>query len=382
MKRPAVIVLAAMLVLAGCAAVPKQKARNTLSEGIDENSEKRLLVRSEEERLKLDRSGFLYDDQGLEDYLNRIARKVWPPTQSGPHLSVKIIKNPELNAFAIPSGRIYVHTGILASMENEAQLAVLLSHELIHVVNRHSAQEFTKRKIRSESKATLNSWLGSFGEALGSFAIMVSVNGYSREFEAEADRLGLEQAVKAGYDPQEAPKLHQLFLEELDAKKSKASFAYSRHPATKDRIASYQELLRTDYKGKQGVLNADVYRRHTMPLLLDNAVLELKLGNWASAEKSVRKYMGRKRDDARAFFLLGEVCRELAGADGERDAVVNYQKAVALKQDYPEPYRAIGMIAYKKGDKEQARKNLERYLALKPGAEDGEYILKYINESR
>ncbi len=391
--RPFVLLLCGALVLTACASTKpgpnpdagakQTKARKpTRSEGIDENIERRLLVRAEEERKTLDDSGFLYPDQALEDYLNSVARKVWPPRESGVAVYVKVIRNPELNAFAFPTGKIYVHSGILAAMDSEAQLAALLGHEIIHAANHHAAQEFTKRKIRSESKATLTSLLGSLGEALGSYAIMVSVNGYSREFEAEADEQGLAQAVKAGYDPREAPKLHRLLLDEIDAKKSKASFVYSRHPETKDRIASYEELLRTEYKGRQGIVNTEVYRRQTTKLLLDNAALDIKQGTWASAERTIKKFMVQKGDDPRAFFLLGEMHREQGGPDHEKDAMSCYQRAVTLKPDYAEPYRAMGMMAYKKGDKQQARGNLERYLALRPAADDREYIRQYISESK
>lgn len=376
-KRIPVIILAALFTLSGVAraahAAPK-------SEGLDENSEKRLWIRAEEETRRIDRSGWLYEDRDLENYVNAVARKLLQPGSSS--ITVKIIRNPYINATAYPTGRIYVHTGILAAMENEAQLATLLGHEITHVVKRHAAQEFTKMKKRSESKVNLTAWLGSLGEAAGQWSILASVKGYSRELETEADREGLKQSVRAGYDPREAPKLFELFDQDSYAQKGKVPFVYSSHPKNQDRIKSYEQLLAGEYKGAQGAVNAEEFRRHTTRLLLDNAELDLKRGNFASAERAAEKYLAWKPTDSRAYFLLGEIFRENGETDAEKQALVNYQKATALRKDYPEPYRAMGMIAYKKGEKQEARKNLERYLSLQPDARDKDYIRQYISECK
>jgi predicted Zn-dependent protease len=349
------------------------------AEGLDENIERRLWNRSEEESGKLDRSGFLYEDKELENYVNAVARKIDDNSKAGPAITVNVIKNPSINAFAYPTGRIYVHTAMLAALENEAQLAAVLGHEMAHVYNRHAAQKWTKQKIRSESKVSLNSWLGSFGESMGQIAIEVSVNGYSREAEMEADQEGLARAVRAGYDPSEASKWQAFVKEASDREKKKRPRT---HPRIDDRIKRYEELLAGEYRGKRGITNSEEFQRRTTPLLLDNAVLDLKLGNTEVAERSVEKYIRWKPDDARAYFLLGESVRENGQPDAEREAMTNYQKAIALRRNYPEPYRSLGMMAMKKGEKKEAKKHFEVYLTLRPDAEDRDYIGQYINECR
>lgn len=163
MRRPVItiLVLAALLTIVTDAIA--ERGKTTISEGTDESSEQRLWAHAEEETRTIDRSGWLYEDKDLDDYVNAVARKLSEP--GSPPISVKIIKNPYLNAMAYPTGRIYIHTGMLAAIENEAQLAVLLGHEMTHIVNHHAAQEFMNMKKRNRSKISLGSWLGSFGES-------------------------------------------------------------------------------------------------------------------------------------------------------------------------------------------------------------------------
>ena len=361
-----------LIMLASCAGAPKPVTR---SEGLDENVERRLWARSDEEISKIDRSGFLYEDRELEKYVNAVARKIQGMKAAA--ITVKVIKDPYVNAFAYPNGRIYVHTAMLAALENEAQLAAMLGHEIAHVQNRHTARKFTKERIRSESKVKLNSWLGQFGESLGQIAIEVSVNGYSREFEMDADRTGLALAVSAGYDPSEAAKWHEFLKETTDKQKKKLPRT---HPKIGDRIKSYELLIAEEYRGKQGAANAEEFGIRTTRLLLDNAALDLKSGNFEVAERTVKKYITRKPDDARAYFLLGEIARENGQPDTENQAVTNYRKALSLKTNYPEPHRSLGLLALKKGEKQEAKKRFDRYLSLRPDAEDKEYILQYMND--
>ena len=107
--------------------------------------EKRIWNRSIEEAKRLDESGQLYGAPETVEYVNGVALKLVPQTlrASEPFdIRVRIIKNPLLNAFALSHGAIYIHTGMLAKLENEAQLATILAHELTHITHRHPVQHF------------------------------------------------------------------------------------------------------------------------------------------------------------------------------------------------------------------------------------------------
>src|SRR5262245_23430426 len=106
-----------------------------------ESDERALWSQAVKEEDKLAKTGKIYEDPMLEEYLESVAVKVMPPVvqqAGGPPIRVSVFRDPTLNAFAMPNGHVYVHTGLLARVENEAQLATILGHELTHVTNRHA----------------------------------------------------------------------------------------------------------------------------------------------------------------------------------------------------------------------------------------------------
>ena len=106
-----------------------------------EPDERQLWSDAEKEEEKLAKLGKTYDDPLLEDYLGGVAAKLVPQEaqQAGaPTPRITVFRDPTLNSFAMPNGRIYIHTGLLSRVENEAQLSTILSRELAHVTNRHA----------------------------------------------------------------------------------------------------------------------------------------------------------------------------------------------------------------------------------------------------
>src|SRR5919197_1138049 len=102
------------------------------------------------EHRKLSASLNLLRDALLEDYLNGVAHRLVPPTahEAGIFPSVSVLMNPSLNAFAYPTGGIYVHSGLLARLENEAQLATVLGHEIGHIVYRHAIRYLRQERSK------------------------------------------------------------------------------------------------------------------------------------------------------------------------------------------------------------------------------------------
>jgi predicted Zn-dependent protease len=105
--------------------------------------EKKLREAAAELAKAIERAGLFYQDAALENYLNEVARKLWASTGLSIESAarVKVIKHPFVNAFAAPDGQIYFHSGLLARLENEAQFAVILGHELKHYIQRHTLKE-------------------------------------------------------------------------------------------------------------------------------------------------------------------------------------------------------------------------------------------------
>ena len=230
-----------------------------------QEDERRLWNRSAEEQKRLNNSNYLYDDPVVVDYLNEVAQYLVPDDidEKGLSIEVKIIKNPLLNAFAYPNGVIYVHTGILSKMENEAQLATLLGHEMTHVTHRHTVENYRSVKNISAALATVQmasipfGVYGDLANLLGSVGAMAAVTGYSRELETEADWLGLKLMVAAGYDPQEATKLFEHLKKDIEEQDIKEPFFFGSHPRLQERINNYTQFIEAAYPNAQGKKNEE-----------------------------------------------------------------------------------------------------------------------------
>src|SRR3989440_11469173 len=111
-----------------------------------ESDEVRLWAQDEKEEAALAKKAKIYDDPLLEEYLGKVGDRLLPDevrAAGGPGFRFGVMSDPTLNAFAMPNGRIYVHSGLLSRLDNEAQLAMILGHEMTHVTGRH-ALRFTR----------------------------------------------------------------------------------------------------------------------------------------------------------------------------------------------------------------------------------------------
>jgi len=366
-----IMVLVALL----CPGLPFDMAgaRTVLAQ---EDEERRLWLRAGEEEKKLDESRLIYKNAAMERYLESVIRKLVPADKllTVP-IRVSIIRNRACNAFIFPNGRVYIHTGMLAAMENEAQLATILGHESIHALNRHMLQQIHDAKNKTALFAVFGAMTGNVLLPLGQLGAFASISGYSRDLEAEADQEGFRLLVRAGYDPHEAPKIFSQLQKEAAAEEHQESFFFASHPKLQARIDSYDILLKSEFANNRGgTTNADQYMKVFGPLLLDSAEMDLKAGRFDRARDCLGRYLAVNGDNARANFLLGETCRQDDKKADIAKAREHYLKAAQLDPEYADPHRALGLLAYKQNDREQARKSLERYLALAANAPDRRYI--------
>jgi len=352
-----------------------------------DGDEQRLWLRAGAEQKVINESGFLYEDADLEVYLNEVARKLQASGDlAGLQVKILVLKDPHLNAFAFPNGVIYLHSGLLARMDNEAQLAALLGHEITHCTRQHALKAF--RKLKNQSPAnTLQVQEGDGSgnrvdllSILGPTGALAAITGYTRELEAEADDSGLQLVVKAGYDPKEGAKLFDHLKDEIEIHNFKKPFLFETHPNIQERIESCRRFLET-YEGREGsgIETARVFLEKIHRLLLENALLDLRTGRFLMAEKGFEKYLSLKPGDARAYHFLGETF--LQQRDQQR-AKAYFSRAIEINPAYPDPHQAIGMIYYKSGERERARGYFETCLALSRTLPDRSYIEAYLAECK
>jgi predicted Zn-dependent protease len=198
----------------------------------------------------VEKSAKLVSDPTVTEYVNRIGQNLVRNSDAKVPFTIKVIDTDELNAFALPGGFFYVNSGLILAADNEAELAGVMAHEIAHVAACHVAREQTRGNIVNLASIALIFVPGGWGvyeaeqAALG-IGVPLTFMKFSRNFESEADFLGMEYMYKAGYDPQSFIS----FFEKIEAQEKKkpgaVARAFSSHPMTPDRVAHAQQELKT-----------------------------------------------------------------------------------------------------------------------------------------
>lgn len=186
------------------------------------------------------------NDPVISEYVNRVGQNIVRSSDSQVPFTIKVIDSDNVNAFALPGGFFYVNSGLILAADNEAELAGVMAHEIGHVAACHSARENTRANVMEIMTIPLVFVPGAaaYGAYEGAgLAVPLTFLRFSREFEAQADYLGVQYMYKAGYDPQEFIS----FFEKVQAREKKKpgtiSKAFATHPQTPDRIEHSQKEI-------------------------------------------------------------------------------------------------------------------------------------------
>lgn len=212
----------------------------------------------------------VYNDQALNAYVQRVGQSMTPLTHR-PHLTYHfaVLDTPVVNAFAVPGGYIYVTRGILALMHSEAELAVVLGHELGHVNARHSVAKLSQLMLAQLGLGVAGAISETFAKLSGaaSIGIQLLFLKFSRDDEREADSLGVEYSRKGGYNPSEMINFFESLekMGDLSGGQSLPGFL-STHPLTSERIQNTKDMLlesdrqlKVDTNGYLATVNNMVY---------------------------------------------------------------------------------------------------------------------------
>jgi len=254
-------------------------------------------------------------NKALNRYINRTGLKIAHHTHR-PNMpySFRGVNAVHMNAYAFPGGSIAITRGMLIELENEAQLAAIIGHELGHVNARHTAQQMTANIISQvvvtgASLLAASEGYGDLASQLGMFGKSVFLASYSREDEREADKLGMEYMVKAGYNPYGMVEVMDILRRHSHHKGGIAETLFADHPMSEERYETALKRARTKYSN---ATNLRFYHKRFMSHTVDlrrkkHAIKELQQG---------QKYIAKKQYvKAKSMFIraLKEMPRDYAG---------------------------------------------------------------------
>jgi predicted Zn-dependent protease len=332
--------------------------------------------------------GGYYYDKALESYLDSIVKQLWQNSER-PQLPVKFhIQNTSIpNAFALP-GNVAITRGLLSEMENEAQFAAVVGHEIGHVMARHTAEKITRITLTQLGLAigatALQSTKG--GDALmkvGAIGGSLLLLKYDRGQEIEADRLGVKYMARLGYDPYEAASAHNVlqktvdnYMKRLGKSRQDDSFIsemLSTHPRADVRISEIQAMIKelpphqTLGDGRFGsrfqAALEKIRETNKIYFIYDEAESYYQKENFSAAEESLRKAINLDSSQAPFHNLLGFIrLQQKNYPEAER----SYQKALSIDADYQPSYYGLGLVNYYQENYRQAINEFKRSLDLYP----------------
>jgi predicted Zn-dependent protease len=329
------------------------------------------------EETRLRRSPFTIRDPRLQEYVQAIACRL--AGDHCPDIRVHVIRTPLFNASMAPNGMMHVWTGLLLRVENEAQLAAILGHEIGHYLMRHSVERL--RDVRS--RTSFGQFLGLLGVAgaIGQLALIASLFAYTREQERDADRIGLALLRKAGYDPMEVPKVWGNLLLEIRARPDhdpeRTSVMFATHPSPAERQEALKQLAEL---APGGVTNAQLWEERIKPFRREWLVEEVKRGQHEESIALFTRMLASSPAQADYFCARGEVYR-LRGTESDLDAAIaDYLSAISIGSEPPEAHRGLGAVYRVRKQPELARASFQRYLEIAPNAPDVSMIKVYMEE--
>ncbi|MBL8474310.1 MAG: M48 family metalloprotease [Rhodocyclaceae bacterium] len=328
---------------------------------------------------RIRRSPFEVREGGLRDYVQAMACRL--AGEHCPDVRVHVIHAPTFNASMAPNGMLQIYTGLLLRIENEAQLAAVLAHEIGHYLARHSLQQLREARSRS----ALAQFVSVFGlpGLVGNLAIVAGMYSYTREHEREADRIGLILMHQSGYAATEAARIWANLLKELEARPggdpARDNAMFATHPNSAERQATLAALAADMPAGERG---ESAYLEQIKPFRLEWLHDEIRRGQHEESIALFSRMMARWPSQADVVYARGEIYRTRAGDGDLKRALEDFSAALALGGAPPVSLRSLGYTYRQLGRTAEAADALRQYLAVAPDAPDAPLIKSYIETAK
>ena len=349
-----------------------------------------LMLVSEQDEIAMDRKQSPHqfsEDYGpvsegrVNAYVDRVGKAIGGKShRPAMPYSFRVVEASHVNAYAFPGGSIASTRGILLSLDNEAQLAALLGHEIGHVNARHTAARMSQGMLmqlavvgttiavaaKDERYAPVAGTVGSLGSGL-------LLAKYSRDDERQADALGTEYMVRAGYNPEGMVGLMRMLNGLHDKAPNQLEMMFASHPMSAERLANTQRTIAERYKDRGGLpLFRERFMDETEPLRrLRPAVEAIQKGDKAfgegKPEAAAPHYTAALKAVPEDYEALVKMSRCLLVQKQVKEARVYAERAKAAKPGEAQALAALGLASLQQKDFASAHSEFSGYMKLLPG---------------
>ena len=353
------------------------------------SGQRQLMLMSREQEIELDRQHspqqFSADygtvqDPAINAYVEQVGQRIAAKTHR-PDMpySFRVVNATYVNAYAFPGGSIAATRGILLKLEDEAELASLLGHELGHVNARHTAQQMTTGTITQVLVGGLAAYAGTQGQIYGTLASSIGMVGagallasYSRDNEREADDLGMTYMVEAGYNPDGFVGLMAMLNAMSKRDASAFELMFATHPMSQERYDTAVADAERYAAARKNPLFKERYMDNTVRLRakagaienMQKAEVAMARKNMTEAETLLEKALKEAPDDYAALVMMSKVQLALKNPEAaDRYA----KKAKAVYPGEAQGFYLSGFANLQRKDYEAARADFAQYDRLLPG---------------
>lgn len=314
-------------------------------------------------------------DPGVEAYVSQVGQRLAARSDRKLPYEFHVINDSTPNAWALPGGKISINRGLLVRLNNEAELAAVLGHEIVHAAAKHGAQGQTRGiglqlGVMTASILGAREGYGQQAQVLSSVGAQIINSQYGQGAELEADRYGMQYMAAAGFDPQGAVELQRTFVELSKGQGSNAlDRLFASHPPSPKRVA---ENIKTAQTLKAGGELGEARYRNAMSRLLktqkayeafDQAQVAFQKNNPQQAQNLLRDAIRIEPEEAHFHSLLGDIALSKNQLSTAKRA---FDKAISLNDEFYYYYLQRGKINEKQNNARAAQADYAKSMSLLP----------------
>lgn len=232
---------------------PEDIGNRDVGRGLNWYSLEKEIAMGKQFAQEIERQAKIIDDPVISEYVNRLGQNLVRNSDVKVPVTIKVLDAEEVNAMALPGGFFFVNSGLILKAESEAELAGVMAHEIAHIAGRHGTRQATRGQVFQLASIPLifmGGWTGYGIRQATSVLVPIGFLKFSRNFEEEADMLGLQYLYKAGYDPTAFVDFFEKIQSAEKKKPGTMSKVFSSHPMTDERIKDSQRNIQELLKAK------------------------------------------------------------------------------------------------------------------------------------